>query len=516
MKESGEMDSNLLEMKGITKRFGKLTADDSVDLSVKSGEVHALLGENGAGKTTLMNILYGIYKADNGQILFHGKPLKLNTPRDAIKAGIGMVHQHFMLVQTMTVLENIILGLSDDLKKLDLKSPREKVLDLCSTYHFDLDPDAKVSDLSVGAQQRVELVKALYRGAELLILDEPTAVLTPQEVEELFVILRKLVGQGKSIILISHKLWEVKEISDRCTVLRAGKLVGTVNTADVEEKDIAAMMVGREISLTYDKTPVKKDKVVLEAERISAAGNNQASSIKKMDLKIYAGEIVGIAGVDGNGQNTLGDALMGLIPLTEGNLRYLGEDITNKPTRSRIHSGFAYIPEDRMTQGLIMDFSLSENYVIKHYEDSPYTTGKIFFHSKAVKEEGTVLTKEYDVRPDNPSALARSLSGGNQQKVILARELSDDPEMIIAMQPTRGLDIGASDFVHSKLLQAKERGAGVLLVSADLDEILAVCDRVLVINEGRIMGEFVPGEISGGEIGLMMGGIAQKKEEKQE
>lgn len=503
----------ILEMKGVTKIFGSLVANDSVDFNLKYGEVHALLGENGAGKTTLMNVLDGIYKADKGEIIHKGNKLNLDNPKDAIKAGIVMVHQHFMLVPPMTVLENIILGQSDNLKKIDLETPRKEIKELCDTYHFQLDLDAKVADLSVGTQQRVELVKALYRGAEILILDEPTAVLTPQEVTELFDILHKFVDMGKSIILISHKLWEVKQISDRCSVLRSGKLVGTVNTSEVEEADMAAMMVGKEVSLKYDKTPVKSKEDILKLENISANGVNLASTLKNISFHIKKGEIVGVAGVDGNGQHTLGDALMKLCPLTSGKILYKGEDITEMPTRQRIEQGFAYIPEDRMTQGLVMDFTLSENYILNCYEHEPYTTNKFLFHTNKVKAHGEEITKEYDVRPYNSEAFARSLSGGNQQKVILGRELSKSPELIIAMQPTRGLDIGASEFVHRKLLDAKEEGMGVLLISADLDEILAVSDRVLVINEGEIMGEFVPGTISYGDIGLMMGGMEQKDKE---
>ena len=506
------MEEYIIEMKGVTKTFGDLVANDSVDFNLKPGEVHALLGENGAGKTTLMNVLFGIYKADKGEVYYKGEKLVLDNPKDAIKKGIGMVHQHFMLVHNMTVLENIILGQTDNLKKVDLATPRKKVEELCSTYNLPLDLDAKISDLSVGTQQRVELIKTLYRGAEVLILDEPTAVLTPQEVNELFEILKQFVDQGKSIILISHKLWEVKRLSDRCTVLLGGKVVGTVNTADVEEKDMAAMMVGKEVTISYEKTPVRSEEHILDVEDLSANGLNLASTLKNLNFFIRKGEILGIAGVDGNGQHTLGDALMNLTPLTSGKIVFNGQDITNVPTRHRVEHGFAYIPEDRMTQGLVLDFSLSENYVLNRYELEPFTTKKFLFHANAVSQKGVELTEEYDVHPSNPEAFAKSLSGGNQQKVILARELSTDPNLIIAMQPTRGLDIGASEFVHHKLLDAKEAGAGVLLISADLDEVLAVSDRVLVINEGRFMGEFIPGEISLGEIGLMMGGMEQHKE----
>ncbi|MDD6435605.1 MAG: ABC transporter ATP-binding protein [Clostridiales bacterium] len=510
------MQDIVLEMKGVTKRFGSLVANDSVDFDLRKGEVHALLGENGAGKTTLMNCLYGIYRQEEGDIFYKGQKLELNNPKDAIKVGIGMVHQHFMLVPVMTVLENIILGQTDNLKKIDFKTPRKKVQELCDTYGFQLDLDAKIADLSVGAQQKVELVKALYRGADVLILDEPTAVLTPNEVNELFVILKQFIEQGKSIILISHKLWEVKRLSNRCTVLRSGKVVQTVNTDEVEETDMAAMMVGKKVTFSYEKTPVTNTDNILEVDSICAKGLNLASTLKKVSFSIKRGEILGVAGVDGNGQFELGESLMGLTPLTEGKISFDGKDISTMPTRERIENGFAYIPEDRMTQGLVMDFSLSENYVLNKYEHEPYTTHKVVFHSKAVESHGEVLTEEYDVRPRNPKAFAKSLSGGNQQKVILARELSSDPKIIIAMHPTRGLDIGASEFVHHKLLTAKENGSGVLVISADLDEILAIADRVIVINEGKIMGEFVPGEIDLSEIGLMMGGISRNGEEVQE
>ena len=515
MKQKGyrRMEEYILEMKGITKVFGSLVADDCVNFNLRRGEVHALLGENGAGKTTLMNVLYGIYHADGGEIFYKGKKIELENSRDAIRAGIGMVHQHFMLVPPMTVLENIILGQSDNLKRVDLKTPREKVAELCDTYGLQLDLDEKVSNLSVGEQQRVELIKALYRGAEILILDEPTAVLTPNEVKELFVILKQFVKQGKSIILISHKLWEVKRISDRCTVLRSGKLIGTVNTCDVEEGDMASMMVGKKVTLKYNKTPVLSDEPILKVDKMSAKGLNLASTLKEISFEIKKGEIVGIAGVDGNGQNTLGNALMGLMPISGGTISFDGTDITNMPTRDRLKEGFSFIPEDRMTQGLVMDFTLSENYILDRYETAPFTTKNIFFHSNAVCDYGEKLTKEYDVRPDDTEAYAKSLSGGNQQKVILARVLSSNPKLIIAMQPTRGLDIGASEFVHERLLQVKQKKAGVLLISADLDEILAVADRVLVINEGHFMGEFVPGAITYEKIGLMMGGMKQEAEE---
>ena len=505
------MGETILEMKGITKRFSKVTANSCVNFNLQKGEVHALLGENGAGKTTLMNILYGIYEQDEGSMLLCGKPYRPTSPKIAISSGVGMVHQHFMLVPPITVLQNIVLGQECNLKRMDLSRERAAIQALCDTYKFNLDLDRKVMDLSVGAQQRVELVKALYRGADILILDEPTAVLTPQEVEELFVILRQFVHQGKSIILISHKLWEVKRISDRITVLRNGSLVNTVNNADVEQEDLAAMMVGKKVSFKYDKTPVSSAQTSLEFKNVCTKGYQLSSALKNLSFSIRKGEILGIAGVDGNGQLELSEVVMGIRPVDSGSVEYLDKSITRLPTRSRIEHGFAHIPEDRMTQGLVMNFSVSENMVLNCYDQEPFTH-KGIFSVKAVKKNGEKLIEEYDVRPRDSEALARSFSGGNQQKIVIAREFSKQPKLILAVQPTRGLDIGASQFVHKKLLEGKAQGASVLLISADLDEILSVADRVLVINEGQIMGEFIPGEIDYAQIGLMMGGTKQQEQ----
>ena len=507
------MGEKILEMRNVTKRFGSLIANNKVNFDLEKGEVHALLGENGAGKTTLMNCLYGIYSQEEGEILLNGQPLHLSGPRDAIAHNIGMVHQHFMLVPPLTVLQNIVLGQECKITPMKLDQARKDVEELCRKYNFQLELDSKVADLSVGAQQRVELVKALYRGADILILDEPTAVLTPNEVEGLFDSLSQFVAQGKSIIIISHKLWEVKRISNRVTVLRSGAAVATVNTADVEESDLADMMVGRKVTLEYDKTPVKSQELIFEMKNVSVDTGHRASSLKDISMCIHKGEIVGVAGVDGNGQLELSETVMGLRNVQSGQVFFDGEEITHMPTRHRIEKGFAHIPEERMTQGLVMNFSASENMVINCYDRPPFTKNHIF-DSRAVKENGKKLVEEYDVRPRNPEALARSFSGGNQQKIIIAREISQNPKLVVAVQPTRGLDIGASQFVHTKLLESKEKGAGVLVISADLDEVLAVSDRVLVINEGEIMGEFVPGTISYGEIGLMMGGtrLETKKE----
>ena len=504
------MGEKILQMRGIVKRFGNLLANDHVDFDLNSGEIHSLLGENGAGKTTLMNILYGIHEPDGGEMLVSGEAYCPSSPKDAIERGIGMVHQHFMLVPPMTVLQNIVLGQECKLSPMKLASERKKIQELCDTYHFQLELDTKVADLSVGAQQRVELVKALYRGANILILDEPTAVLTPQEVEELFVILHQFTQQGKSIILISHKLWEVKRICTRVTVLRNGRFVDTVQTCDVAKEDLAAMMVGRKVSFEYDKSPVTATDNILELSDICAKGNQRASALKHVSLSIKKGEILGVAGVDGNGQLELSELVMGLRAVESGKILCSGTDITTLATRRRIEQGFAHIPEDRMTQGLVLDFSVSENLILSCYDKEPYTR-KGIFSSKAVREAGERLVEEYDVRPRAPEAMARSFSGGNQQKIVIAREFTRRPKLILAMQPTRGLDVGASQFVHRKLLEAKEQGAGVLFISADLDEILSVCDRVLVLNEGQIMGEFIPGQIDFAQIGLMMGGTKQQE-----
>lgn len=506
------MEQVILEMQRITKRFGSLIANDGINFDLRKGEVHALLGENGAGKTTLMNVLFGIYIPEEGEILLNGKPFHVSNPKDAISNGIGMVHQHFMLIPPLTVLQNIVLGQDCSLAKMDMDTPRKKVEQLCQQYNFRVDLDAKVKNISVGAQQRVELIKTLYRGADILILDEPTAVLTPTEVEELFEMLRNFVKQGKSIILISHKLWEVKKLADRVTVLRNGSNIGTANIADVGEKDLAAMMVGKEVSLKYEKTPLLYQQNIVEVQNLYVKGHSLASSLKGICFGVRKGEILAIAGVDGNGQSALAESLMGLVPVQQGKVLFDGMDITKTRTRKRIEKGMVYVPEDRSTQGLIMDFTISENLVLNCFDRSPYTVNG-FFNGKRMRMNGTEKVEEFDIRPRQPDSPVRAFSGGNQQKVILAREFSSNPKLVIASQPTRGLDIGASEFVHKKLLQAKAEGVGVLLISADLDEILAVADRVLVINEGKIMGEFIPGEIGYDDIGLMMGGIQQKPTE---
>lgn len=505
-------ETTVVQMHNISKSFGALQANCNISFDLKRGEIHALLGENGAGKSTLMNILYGIYTADEGEIFINGKKIQLDSPRDAIAQGVGMVHQHFMLVPTLTVLENIVLGQEVSLNRMKLDKPREIVQQLCDTYNFQLDLDAKIEDLSVGALQRVEIVKTLYRGADILILDEPTAVLTPQEVNELFIILKKFTDNGKSIILITHKLWEVDKFSSRVSVLRQGEMVGTVNTEDVSQEDMAGMMIGKKIILEYDKTPLSKGDVFLDVQDLSVKAASKASTIKNVSFNIKSGEIVGFAGVDGNGQVVLAEALMGLRKVQSGKISFKGSDITDSSTRDRMQQGFSYIPEDRLAAGLILDFSVKENCILNCYEEEPFTHHHVM-SKKSIDSYGEKLAKEYDLRPCNPDAKAGDFSGGNQQKIVVAREFSRNPSLVIAMQPTRGLDIGSAQFVHHKLLEGRDKGVAICLISADLDEILAVSDRVLVMSGGEIFGEFVPGSIDYTQIGLMMGGKRQVAQE---
>lgn len=494
-----------VQMRNITKRFGTLTANDTVNLDLYKGEVLALLGENGAGKSTLMNILYGIYDYDDGEIWINDEHVVFSNPRDAINAGIGMVHQQFMLVPTLTVLENIILGQECSIGKMRNEEPRKVITELCERYNFQLNLDEKIEDLSVGVRQRVEIVKTLYRGADILILDEPTAVLTPQEVDELFEILQTFIEDGKSIILITHKLWEVKRFSNRATIMRHGQIVDTVKTEDVGVTELANMMVGKKVILQYEIPPRDEIGSMVEIQELCVKGLSEATTLKNLKFEIRKGEILGIAGVDGNGQAVLAETLMGLMPVESGRILFQGEDISRKSTRDRSEMGFAYIPEDRMTSGLVLDFSVRENCILNCYNDEPFTK-RGFMRTKEINAYGDRLSQEYDLRPCKPSSKAARFSGGNQQKIIIAREFSRHPKFIIAVQPTRGLDIGAAQFVHQKLLEGRAKGAAVCLISADLDEILAVSDRVLVMNGGEIMGEFVPGQADFAEIGLLMGG----------
>ena len=501
-----------LKLNKITKIFPGVVANKDVDFELEYGEIHTLLGENGAGKSTLMNCVYGLYEPDGGTIEVNGTEARISNPKDAIALGIGMVHQHFMLVPRLTVVENVILGMNENPLKVDMDKARREVKELCDRYSFNIDVDATVRDLSVGAQQKVEIIKALYRGAEILILDEPTAVLTPHEVNELIQMLENFKASGKAVIFISHKLWEVMKVSDRVTVLRSGELVGTVPVSEITRESLASMMVGREVMMAYDKKPFSPGQVVLEMKDVSLTGALRASTLKNLNLSVRGGEIVGIAGVDGNGQTEIAEALMGLKDLEGGRVIVNGEDISSKNTRQRIQEGrMAHIPEDRLRDAVVLEFSMAENLILDDYDMAPYTRGLAFFPAEMMKNAQERIG-EFDIRPPHPNTKLKSFSGGNQQKIVIARELSRDPKFVLAMQPTRGLDVGAVEYVHERLLAERDSGIGVLVVSADLDELLLICDRIAVLYEGQIMGEFVPGELTLPEIGLMMGGSRLKEE----
>ena len=498
-------DAPLLELKGITKQFPGVLANDRIDLDLKKGEVHALLGENGAGKSTLMNILYGLYHPDQGEILIDGRPARISSPRDAIDRGIGMVHQHFMLIPVMTVAENIVLATEPRSGPfLDMEAAKQRVRDLSQRYGLAVDPEAKIQAITVAQQQRVEILKALYRGAKILILDEPTGVLTPQEAQELFEIIEALREQGESVIFISHKLKEVLEIADRITVLRRGEKVDTVPREGATEEGLARMMVGREVLLQVDKKPGEPGDVLLHVEDLSVFDDRGLEAVRGVTFEVRAGEIVGIAGVDGNGQTELIDALVGLRKPAGGGIEVSGHDITHLSTDRRLHEGLGHIPEDRQRRGLVLDFTLSENIALHDFDQEPYSRLGWLFPRRMVASARRLL-QEFDVRGGGPQTPASSLSGGNQQKVILAREVSRDPQVLIAAQPTRGLDVGAIEFIHRRLVEQRDEGRAVLLVSFELDEILSLSDRILVVYEGRIVGEYTP-DVSEEELGIAMTG----------
>jgi general nucleoside transport system ATP-binding protein len=496
----------LLELRNITKQFPGVLANDRVNLDLLQGEVHALLGENGAGKSTLMNILYGLYTPDEGQILLRGKPIELGSTKAAIEHGIGMVHQHFMLIPVMTVAENIVLASEPRHAAvlLDYDAARKRVREISERYGLAVNPDARVERITVGQQQRVEILKALYRGAEILILDEPTAVLTPQEAQELFEIIRSLKEQGKSIIFITHKLNEVLEIADRITTLRRGKVVDTVPAAGATEEGLARMMVGREVLLRVDKKPAQPGEPLLEVEDLNVIDDRGLEAVRGVSLTVRGGEIVGLAGVDANGQSELIDAITGLRPARSGNVRVAGKDITNASSREAIDTGVGHIPEDRHRRGLVLPFTLAENLALHDYRKEPESKHGFLFPSRMV-EKARRLLREFDVRGGTPLTPAGALSGGNQQKVVLAREIDVDPRVLVAAQPTRGLDVGAIEFVHRRLVEQRDAGRAVFLVSLELEEILSLSDRILVIYEGRIVGEFPP-TASEEELGFAMTG----------
>jgi ABC-type uncharacterized transport system ATPase subunit len=502
----------IIELRGITKRFPGIVANDHIDFDLRRGEVHALLGENGAGKSTLMNVVYGLYRSDEGEILVDGKPVVFHSPNDAIRAGIGMVHQHFMLIPVMTVAENIVLGNEPTEAGvfLDHSAADKRVLELARTFNFAIDPDARVENITVGQQQRVEILKALYRGAEILILDEPTAVLTPQEALDLFEILRTLTTEGMSVIFISHKLHEVLDIADRISVLRRGKLVDTVPREGVTEQKLAELMVGREVTLRVDKTPAQPGPALLRVEDLAVLDDRGLPAVKGLNFDVRAGEIVGIAGVDGNGQTELIEALTGLRKASAGRVLLGDHDVSHDSVHERLAAGMGHIPEDRLRRGMILDFTLAENLSLHDYREEPMSRFG-WLHPSRMIAAARRLIAEFDVRGGRPTSRGSELSGGNQQKLVIAREVSRDPRLLIAAQPTRGLDVGAIAFVHKRLVAERDEGRAVLLISLELDEIQSLSDRILVMYEGQIVGEYPP-DVSAETLGLAMIGATREQE----
>ncbi|NMW64647.1 ABC transporter ATP-binding protein [Mobiluncus mulieris] len=501
-----------LELRGITKIFGPLVANDHIDLTVEPGEIHALLGENGAGKSTLMNVLYGLYKPDAGEILIDGKPVTFKGPGDAVAAGIGMVHQHFMLVPVFTVAESVALGYepTKGVGILDLNSAREKVRELSAKFGFDIDPDSLIEDLPVGAQQRVEIIKALSREAKMLILDEPTAVLTPQETDELIEIMRQLKASGTSIVFITHKLREVKAAAEKITVIRRGKVVGYAKPESTDS-ELAAAMVGHEVKLTVEKAEPKLGDVVFEMKQATATDETGQVKLDHIDLEVRSGEILAIAGVQGNGQTELCRTILGLQSLAGGSMSLAGEDLSKLKVKTRLGRQLGYVPEDRSTDGMIASFSIAENMILDQYDRPPFATG-INMHPKVVAENAEKLREEYDVRVTSTSDAISTLSGGNQQKAILARELSRPLKLLVASQPTRGLDVGSIEFVHKRIVEQRDAGTGVILVSTELDEVVGLADRIAVMYRGKVIG-IVPPDTSRDALGLMMAGIPLEEQE---
>lgn len=496
----------MLELRNIHKAFGDCVANEDVSLVVHKATIHAIVGENGAGKSTAMKVVYGFYNPDRGEILFDGKPVTIRNPHDAIAFGIGMVHQHFMLVDTMTVAENIILGAeTGSAANLDLDKANRDIKALSDELRLNINPEAYIEDLSVGQQQRVELLKALYRNAELLILDEPTAVLSPQEVEEFFAILRRMKEQGKTIIIITHKLEEVLAISDEVTVMRDGKTVGNVTTSETSTKDLARLIVGRDVLLRVEKTDATPDDVILEVKNLSIKGKHDFA-VNRISFSVRSGEIVGIAGIEGNGQTELVEALAGLAKASGGSISFAGKDVTNLSARQLKELGIAHIPEDRHKRGLLLHSDLSENSILGVHYRTPVAAASGFMNEAVINRRITEIIENFDVRPPNADLPAKSLSGGNQQKLIIGREFELNPKLLLVSQPTRGVDIGAIEFIHRKLIELRDAGSAVLLVSAELEEVTALADRLLVIREGEIVGEVDPKTASFEEIGLMMTG----------
>ncbi len=511
------MSDYIIEMLNITKRFPGIIANDNITLQLKKGEIHALLGENGAGKSTLMSVLFGLYKPEEGEIRKNGKVVQINDPNDATALGIGMVHQHFKLVEIFTVLDNIILG-SEPLKKagfIDREFARKKILELSEKYGLSVDPDAKIEDISVGMQQRVEILKMLYRENEILIFDEPTAVLTPQEINDLMQIMKNLANEGKSILFITHKLNEIMAICDRCSVLRKGKYIGTVDVKNTTIFALSEMMVGRQVKFTVDKSPAKPGKVMLSVKDLSVACkiNHERLGVKHVNIDVHAGEIVSIAGIDGNGQTEFAYGISGLekpVEIEKTKIIIDGEDVTRKSILERNKAGLSYIPEDRHKHGLVLDYRLDQNAVLRRYKESRFQKSG-FIKKDNVTEYSDKLMEKYDVRSGQGSrTIVRSMSGGNQQKSIIARELDNKHKILLAVQPTRGLDVGAIEFVHKQIIEDRDNGAAVLLVSYELDEVLNLSDRILVMYEGEFIGEFDPKKTTAEELGLYMAGAKRQ------
>ena len=495
-----------LELRGITKRFGSLTANDAIDLVVGDGEIHAILGENGAGKSTLMNVVYGLLQPDEGSISVDGKEITIHSPLDALAAGIGMVHQHFMLIPVFTVAENIVLGheKTKGLGMLDLESARKEIVRVSAEFNFEIDPDALVENLPVGLQQRVEIIRALIYDAKVLILDEPTAVLTPQETDELLRNMKKLKAKGTSIVFITHKLREVKEAADKITIIRRGKVVGTASPSASQE-ELASLMVGRPVSLDVDKNPAKLGSVTLSVSNLTIADHTGRSLVKNVSFEVRAGEILAVAGVQGNGQSELAESIVGLQEHVTGSIKLEGQDITKSSVRDALHAGIAFVPESREEDGLISSFSIEENLILDLHDLPPYAKGPVISRT-VVSAEAEKRVKEFDIRTQSAKDSASSLSGGNKQKVVLARELSRPVKLVVASQPTRGLDVGSIEFVHERIIAERDSGRAVLLFSTELDEVSALADRIAVMYRGEFIA-IVPADTSREELGLLMAGV---------
>ena len=503
-----------IEMLNITKRFPGIIANDNITLQLKKGEIHALLGENGAGKSTLMSVLFGLYQPEEGVIKKDGQVVQVRDPNDANRLGIGMVHQHFKLVECFSVLDNIILGVEPNTAGfLQKAEAREKVMKLSEQYGLHVDPDAIIEDITVGMQQRTEILKMLYRDNEILIFDEPTAVLTPQEIDELMQIMKNLAAEGKSILFISHKLNEIMEVADRCSVLRKGKYIGTVDVCNTTKEELSRMMVGRDVEFVVHKDPAKPTDVVLDVNKMTVASKmHHNNAVKDVSFKVRRGEIVCIAGIDGNGQTELVYGITGLEPLKSGKVEMLGADISKAPIRKRSVMGMSHIPEDRHQHGLVLDYTLENNLVLQRYFEPEFTNAAGFLRKKNIRSYAERLIEKFDVRSgQGPITIARSMSGGNQQKAIVAREIDKDPELLIAVQPTRGLDVGAIEYIHKQIVAHRDEGKAVLLVSLELEEVMSLSDRILVMYEGELVGELDPKQTTVEELGLYMAGAKRSE-----